>query len=303
MSKKFLVVICGPTAVGKTSLAIELALKFNTEIISADSRQFFREMNIGTAKPTQEQLVQVKHHFINSLSVADEYNAGEYEKDALIILEKIFLKKNIAILAGGSGLYINALCSGFDSVPPSDKDVREKIIEQYKKEGIEYLRAALKKTDKEYYSKVDLSNPHRMIRAIEVFLITGKPFSQFRKGKKQKRNFSILKTGLNVEREELYKRINARVDQMMNRGLPEEVKSLAKQQHSNALNTVGYKELFEHLEGKISLQAAIEKIKQNTRHFAKRQLTWFKRDKEIKWFAPYEEARIIQHIHTAMSEK
>jgi tRNA dimethylallyltransferase len=308
MTKNFLIVILGPTAVGKTSLAIEVAKEFGTEIISADSRQFFREMNIGTAKPSAEQLKQIKHHFINSLSITDEYNVGEFEKDALKVLEKIFQKKNIAMMVGGSGLYINALCNGFDSVPPADEEVRKNISEMYKREGIEYLRNTLKKLDKDHYAKVDLSNPHRLIRAIEVCIATGKPYSELRKGKKQKRNFTPIKIGLNLEREKLYQRINSRVDEMMKEGLLEEVRALLKYKHLNALNTVGYKELFEHLEETKKhsespfkdLEFAVEKIKQNTRNFAKRQLTWFRKDKEINWFEPDENEKIIMFIRNSI---
>lgn len=299
--KNFLIVILGPTAVGKTSLAFEIAKEFNTEIISADSRQFFREMNIGTAKPTEAQLKEVKHHFINSLSVTDEYNVGEFEKDALKVLENIFQKKNIVIMVGGSGLYINAVSNGFDSVPSADPEVRKNITEMYKREGIEYLRTTLKKLDKEYYSKVDLSNPHRMIRAIEVCIVTGKTYSELRKGKKQKRNFIPIKIGLNLEREKLYERINDRVDEMMKQALLNEVKSLVKYKNRNSLNTVGYKELFEHLEGKVDLELAIEKIKQNTRNFAKRQLTWFRKDTEINWFQPNEKEKVIEFIRQSLS--
>ena len=306
-----LIVILGPTAIGKTSLSIDIAKEFDTEIISADSRQFFREMNIGTAKPSEQQLKQVKHHFINSLSIKDEYNVGEFEKDALKILQRIFSSPNgggregaTAVMVGGSGLYINAVCNGFDDVPSSDKKVRENIMEMYKKEGLEYLRNTLKKLDKEHYSIVDLSNPHRMIRAIEVCMVTGKKYSELRKGTKEKRNFSIVKIGLDMEREKLYERINTRVDEMMNEGLLNEVKSLLKSKELNSLNTVGYKELFEHLEGKYDLTRAVELIKQNTRNFAKRQLTWFRKDKEIKWFEPSEKEKItalVKSIHQSPS--
>ncbi len=321
---KYLIVICGPTAIGKTSLAIDIAKEFGTEIISADSRQFFREMNIGTAKPIEEELEQVKHHFINSLSIKDEYNVGEFEKDALKVLEKIFSKKKTAVMVGGSGLYINAVCNGFDNVPSSDKEVRANIMEMYKREGIEYLRTTLKKLDKEHYSKVDLSNPHRMIRAIEVCIVTGKKYSELRKSEKKpptpvrtklrtpsfcgegefnpihrKRDFTIIKIGLNMEREKLYERINMRVDEMMKAGLLEEAKALAPFRAGgelNALNTVGYKELFDFLDGNHDLARAVELIKQNTRNFAKRQLTWFRKDKEVNWFQQDEKEKIIEFL-------
>ncbi len=308
-NNKTLIIICGPTAVGKTTLAINLAKKLSTEIISADSRQFFRELTIGTAKPSIEELNLVKHHLINSLSVYDDYNVGVFEKDALAILKNIFSKKNTAILVGGSGLYIQAICNGFDEVPSANKEVRKQIIEQYEKEGIEYLRTTLKKLDKEHYDKVDQSNPHRMIRAIEVCLTTGKRYSQLRQQEnkndnKNIREFNIIKIGLTIEREKLYEKINARVDDMMQKGLLEEVKQLAgkiKNEKLNALNTVGYKELFDYLNGMHDLPRAIDLIKQNTRNFAKRQMTWFKKDKDIVWFNPNNEDKILEYIQSRSS--
>lgn len=298
---RFLIVILGPTAVGKTSLAIDIATELDTEIISADSRQFYREMNIGTAKPSAGELKKAKHHFINSLSVTDDYNVGRFEKDALNVLEEIFSKRNTAVMVGGSGLYINAVCNGFDSVPQADKELRENLSALYKEKGIEALQAMLKKLDLEHYKKVDIKNPHRLIRAIEVCMVTGKPYSDLLKGKKQERNFKVIKIGLNMKREKLYERINERVDEMMKNGLLNEVKALAPFRagdNPNSLNTVGYKELFDHLEGKCDLQTAIEKLKQNTRNFAKRQLTWFRRDKEIKWFEPTEHKAIISYLQS-----
>lgn len=308
-NNKTLIIICGPTAVGKTTLAINLAKKLSTEIISADSRQFFRELTIGTAKPSIKELNEVKHHLINSLSVYDDYNVGVFEKDALAILKNIFSKKNTAILVGGSGLYIQAICNGFDEVPSANKEVRKQIIEQYEKEGIEYLRTTLKKLDKEHYDKVDQSNPHRMIRAIEVCLTTGKRYSQLRQQEnkndnKNIREFNIIKIGLTIERIQLYEKINARVDEMIQQGLLEEVKQLAsaiKHQKLNALNTVGYKELLDYLNGMHTLSRAIELIKQNTRNFAKRQMTWFKKDKDILWFDPNNEDKILEYIQSRSS--
>jgi tRNA dimethylallyltransferase len=297
VQQKTLLVILGPTAVGKTELAIEVAKALNTEIISADSRQFYREMNIGTAKPSALQLQEVKHHFINSLSVTDEYNAGKFEEDALKVLDTILQNNPYALMVGGSGLYINAVCNGFDEMVPSDAEVRANITEKYKSEGIEYLRATLKKLDNAYYAKVDLSNPHRMIRAIEVCMITGIPYSQLRKGRKKERNFTVIKMGINLLREELYRRINNRVDEMMKNGLLEEVKSLIQYKTLNALNTVGYKELFEHLEGKTSLDKAIELIKQHTRNFAKRQITWFRHDKEIIWLNSHNLKNVLEIVN------
>lgn len=304
-----LVVILGPTAVGKTPIAVEVAKILGTEIISADSRQFYREMNIGTAKPSVEQLRQVKHHFIDSLSVEDDYNAAMFERDALNVLNKIYFsykrdgenRKAFAVMTGGSGLYLSAVCNGFDQIPPSDTEVRTNITEMYRRKGIEYLRATLRKLDKVHYSQVDSSNPHRMIRAIEVCIITGKPYSLLRKGKKKERNFIPVKIGITLPRAELYERIDARVDEMMKNGLLEETISLLKYRHMNALNTVGYKELFNYLDGRISLEKAVALIKQNTRHFAKRQITWFRKDKEITWFSPYEMQRIMEFIDSHRS--
>ncbi|TAL56826.1 MAG: tRNA (adenosine(37)-N6)-dimethylallyltransferase MiaA [Bacteroidetes bacterium] len=300
---KTLIVILGPTAVGKTAVAIEFAKALDTEIISADSRQFFREMSIGTAKPSKEELAVVKHHFINSLSVTDEYNVGMFEQDALKILDTLFQKKEIVIMAGGSGLYINAVCNGFDELPQANNEIRAKLAKMYKREGIEYLQNTLKKLDKEHFRKVDIKNPHRLIRAIEICMTTGKTYSELRKGEKKKRGFGIIKIGLNMARITLYKRINARVDEMIKLGLLEEVKSLAPIREGgkagttiNSLQTVGYKELFDHLEGKTDLKQAIELIKQNTRNFAKRQMTWFLKDKEIKWFEPDESGKILEYI-------
>lgn len=298
MNKKLLIIILGPTAVGKTSVAIDVAKELGTEIISADSRQFFRETIIGTAKPSPQQLKEVKHYFINSLSVTDDYNAGMFERDALKVLEKIFAKKKSAVMAGGGGLYINAVCNGFDEVPEADKEVRANLSALYKEDGIEALQKMLKKLDEEHYRKVDIKNPHRLIRAIEVCMVTGNPYSELRKGEKQKRNFTYLKIGLELGREELYKRINARVDAMMNNGLLEEVKSLSEYKHFNSLQTVGYKELFDCLEDKTELKQAIELIKQNTRNYAKRQMTWFRKDKEIKWFRTNEQEEIKKYIYS-----
>lgn len=301
MKEKNLVVILGPTAVGKTSVAISIAKVLNTEILSADSRQFFRELNIGTAKPSEEELLSVKHHFINSLSIQDEYNVGKFEKEALETLEIIFNGKNTVIMAGGSGLYIDALCNGFDELPQADNDIRKKINTLYKERGIEGLREKLKTLDEVHYKKIDLHNPHRLIRAIEVCMVTGKPYSSLRKKDNStdssiKRPFNIIKIGLNTDRKKLYERINQRVDKMMDQGLLSEVKSLVKFKNKNALLTVGYKELFDYLDGKTDLSRAIELIKQNTRNFAKRQLTWFRKDPAIKWFGPDEEEKIIRYL-------
>lgn len=299
MSKpaKTLIVIVGPTAIGKTSLAIELAQHFHTEILSADSRQFYKEMSIGTAKPSNVELAAAKHHFINSHTVSTEFSVGEFEAEALEVLSKVYENNELAILAGGSGLYIEAVCQGFDDIPKATPGTRENLNALFAEHGITALQEYLAKTDPLYYSQVDLNNPQRLIRALEVFETTGKPFSSYRVKKINKRPFNIIKLGLNIERNELYQRINSRVDQMMEAGLLEEVRRLLPYRTHNALNTVGYSELFDHLDGLLTLPEAIDRIKQNTRRFAKRQLTWFKRDQEIKWFSPTQIDDIISWIN------
>ena len=288
------IVICGPTAVGKTAVAIEVAQHFNTEIISADSRQVYREMNIGVARPSEQELEAVKHQMIANISIWDEYNASMFEADAMEAANQIFKKNPVAVMAGGSGLYIKAFCEGFDDVPSRNEEIRAALQDKYEEEGIIYLQEKLEELDPQYHKEVDLNNPHRLIRALEVCMVTGKPFSAFRTFAKKERPFNIIKIGLNLDREKLYERINARVIQMMEAGLPDEVKDLQRVKHLKALNTVGYTELFEYLEGKISLPRAIELIQQNTRHYAKRQLTWFNADKEITWFEPTQVDQIIK---------
>jgi tRNA dimethylallyltransferase len=294
--KKFLVVIAGPTASGKTALAIDVAKHFNTEIISADSRQFFKELNIGTAKPAPEQLHTVKHHFIDFLSVTEDYDAGKFEEEVLKLLDKLFVTKDIVIMTGGSGLYIEAVCNGFDRLPDGDEDIRKQLSELFKKQGIAALQVQLKMLDPEYFSKVDISNPQRLMRAIEVCWLTGKKYSQLRQHGKTKRNFSIIKIGLEVARKILYERINQRVDKMISAGLTDEAKSVFPFRTANPLQTVGYKELFEFFDGKISFEDAIELIKRNTRRYAKRQLTWFRKDREFTWFNPQDVKKIVAHL-------
>jgi tRNA dimethylallyltransferase len=291
-----LIIIAGPTAIGKTALSVSLAKKFNTEILSADSRQFFKELNIGTAKPSAEEMQGIPHHFINSNSIKENYNVGKFESEAIELLDVLFQKRNILLLVGGSGLYIDAVCKGFDVLPEADEEVRKKINSTLENEGIEALQELLKKLDPEYYKKVDLQNPQRLSRALEVCITSGKPYSTLREGKIKNRNFNIIKIGLNTSREKLYERINLRVDKMMQEGLLEEVKKLVPYKSANALQTVGYKELFDHLENKTDLNTAVDLIKQNTRRFAKRQLTWFKRDEEMKWFEPDETEKIIEYL-------
>jgi tRNA dimethylallyltransferase len=281
---KTLIVIAGPTAVGKTAIAIELAKQLKTEIISADSRQFYREMSIGTAKPTDKELAAAKHYFINSHSVTENFSVGDFEKQSLQLLDELFKTHNKIIMAGGSGLYIQAVTRGFDDLPVADEGIRIRLNQDLAEKGIQFLQDALKTADPDYYQQVDLNNPQRLIRALEVFESTGKPFSSFRKATVNKRPFNCIKIGLDLPRDVLYERINQRVDAMIDQGLIEEARSLLSYRHLNALNTVGYSELFDHFEGKTGLDTAIELIKQNTRRFAKRQLTWFRKDKEIKWF-------------------
>jgi len=303
MKKKVLIVIAGPTAVGKTALGIQIAKYFKTEIISADSRQFFREMSIGTAKPSAEELAEVPHHFINSHSIKDQVSVGSYEKEALKKLEELFTKHDAVVMVGGSGLYINAVLNGFDELPAVDPAIRAELNNRLEKEGIGSLQEDLLKHDPVYYHEVEINNPQRVIRALEIYHSTGKPFSSFRTGIKKERNFDSILIGLNSEREELYNRINKRVDLMIQEGLLDEVKSLAAYKELNSLNTVGYSELFKFLDEESSLQEAIEHIKQNTRRFAKRQITWFKKLEGINWFHPNEEKEIISFIEKEMISK
>lgn len=299
---KSLIVIAGPTAIGKTAQSIAIAKQLNCPVISADSRQFFKEMSIGTAKPTQEEMQGVPHYFIDSHSITEEYNVGKFETDVLALLEQLFKTNNQVILVGGSGLYIDAVCRGFDDLPEAEPEIRERINALYESKGIEGLQALLKELDPAYYDKVDLNNRQRMGRALEVCITTGKPYSELRKGKTVKRNFKTTKIGLNIAREALYTRINKRVDDMMEKGLLEEVRSLLPHKNLNALQTVGYKELFHYLEGGTDLAIAVEAIKQNTRRFAKRQLTWFRKDEEMKWFEPGEVEKVMKYIKEKLKE-
>jgi len=299
--KKTLVVILGPTGIGKTGMGIMLANHFKTEIISADSRQIYREMEIGTAVPSADQRKKAKHHFIQTRSIHDYYNASMFEMEVLDLLEKLFLKKDILLLVGGSGLYVDAVCKGIDDIPTIDPEVRKNLVDQYNKEGIESLRRQLKYLDPEYYSNVDLKNHKRILKALEISLMTGQPYSSFLTKQPKVRNFQILKIGLNRERRELYEIIDQRVDSMVRSGLAEEAKTLFAYCKINALNTVGYKELFEHFEGKHTLEEAIRLIKRNSRRYAKRQLSWFSRDKEIAWFHPDDREEIIHFIEKKTS--
>ena len=284
MNKPNLIVVVGPTAIGKTSLSLALATHFKTEILSADSRQFFKEMSIGTAAPSEAELATAPHHFIHHISIEDDYSVGDFEKEALSKLDTLFKSHENVIMVGGSGLYVDALTKGLDEFPKVDEGIREKLNEELEKNGIESLQQQLKKLDPDYYSEVDIQNPHRLIRALEICTGTGKPYSSFRKNKTTPRPFNTIFIGLDADRKIVYDRINQRVDMMVENGLIEEAKKLYEKRSLNALNTVGYKELFKYFEGEWSLEKAIEEIKKNTRRFAKRQFTWFRKNDQINWF-------------------
>jgi tRNA dimethylallyltransferase len=284
--KKYLIVIGGPTASGKTAFAVEVAKYFHTEIISCDSRQFYREMNIGTAKPTAAEMQGIPHHFVGHRSIFDNYSVGDFEKEALSLLESLYDKYDILIAVGGSGLYIKALCEGLDVFPEVSEEIRQEVRAFYAEKGLEGLQKAVLEADPVYFSTVDQQNPHRLIRALEVYRASGQPFSSFRKKEPQTRFFTPLYMEIDLPRAILYERINRRVDIMMTNGLLQEVKSLFPHRNLPALHTVGYQELFDYLEGKVSLEEAVEKIKQNSRNYAKRQLTWWRRDGFWQKFAP-----------------
>lgn len=297
-----LVVIVGPTGIGKTKTAIEVARRFNTEIISADSRQLYREMSVGTAVPSEAELLLAKHHFVHILSVHDYYNASRFEEEALARLEQLFQQYPLVVMAGGSMLYIDALCKGIDDLPTVDPEIRRQLIEKFEKEGIESLRFELKRVDPAYYAQVDLKNPKRLLHSLEISLMTGKPYSQLRTNPNKQRPFHILKIGLNTDRARLHERINQRVEQMVEAGLEQEARTLYPFRSANALNTVGYREWFDYFDGKTDRQSAIELIKRNTRQYARKQLTWFRRDPEINWFDTENCSQIIPFIETKISE-
>lgn len=281
---KYFISVVGATAIGKTALSIQLAKHFNTEIISCDSRQFYKEMSIGTAVPSVEELAAAKHHFIQNRSIFDNYSVGQFEKDALKKITELFTKHQVVIMVGGSGLYANAVINGLDYFPEVDQEIRTNLNLQLKNNGIETLQNQLKELDIDSYNSIEIDNPHRLIRALEICIGTGKTYSEFKNKPKAPRNFKTIKVGLTADREIMYERINKRVDIMMQEGLLEEAKKLYVNKDLNALQTVGYRELFEYFEGKYSLEFAIEEIKKNTRRFAKRQVTWNKKDTEINWF-------------------
>ena len=284
IDKKYLIVLVGPTASGKTKLSIDIANLYDAEILSADSRQFYKELEVGTAKPNKVELSKAKHHFINNLSIHDNYSVGKYKIEVDSVLKNYFKKNNYAVLVGGSGLFIDVVCDGIDDIPKVPNELRNKVRRYYKINGLNYIQNLLKQYDKKYYDVIDLSNPQRILRALEVCIYTKKPFSSFLMKKQQKNNFHLIKIGLNPPREILYENINSRVDSMIKNGLIDEALNLVDFKNLNSLQTVGYKELFDFFDNKISEKEAIDLIKRNTKKYAKKQMTWFKRDRDIKWF-------------------
>ena len=291
-----LIVITGPTAVGKTQLTLELAQYYGIPVINADSRQIYKELKIGTAAPTEEQMRQVQHYFVGSKSISDYYNASMYEQEVLKLLESLFATSPVQLLSGGSMMYIDAVCNGIDDIPTIREDIRTEMKRRYEEEGLEALCEDLKRLDPEHYESVDRQNYRRVIHALEICYQTGKTYTSFRKQTKKERPFNIIKIGLNRDREELYGRINQRVDDMMAQGLLDEVRAMAPYREVNALNTVGYKELFDYMDGRWPLEEAIERIKGNTRRYARKQLTWYKRDENIRWFHPDQQQDILNYI-------
>ncbi|WP_075350845.1 tRNA (adenosine(37)-N6)-dimethylallyltransferase MiaA [Algoriphagus marinus] len=300
-SQNYLILIVGPTAVGKTELCINLAKKYQTEILSCDSRQFYREMNLGTAKPTSEELRAVPHHFINSRSIEEDYDVKQFEQDAIALLEQLFAKNNVVIMTGGSGLFADAVVNGLDEMPTIESRIREQVIEDYQEKGIAFLQSEVQKMDPDYFEVVDQLNPQRLMRALEVIRGTGRPFSSFRIKKKVDRPFKVIKIGLERPRPELYERIEKRMDQMIQAGLFDEADALFGKRHLNSLQTLGYTEIFDFLEGKYDRAEAIRLLKRNSRRYAKRQLTWFKKDPDIKWFNPENQVDILNFISDQIS--
>ena len=291
-----LIVITGPTAVGKTQLTLELAKHYGIPVINADSRQIYKELKIGTASPTEEQLKQVRHYFVGSKSINEYYNASMYEQEVMQLLERLFVTSPVQILSGGSMMYIDAVCNGIDDIPTIREDIRTEMKRRYQEEGLEALCEDLKRLDPEHYETVDRQNYRRVIHALEICYQTGKTYTSFRKQTKKERPFKIIKIGLNRDREELYKRINQRVDDMMAQGLLDEAQAMTPYREVNALNTVGYKELFDYMDGRWPLEEAVERIKGNTRRYARKQLTWYKRDENIRWFHPDQQQEILNYI-------
>ena len=296
MSEKYLVIIAGPTASGKTATAIKVAKALGTVIISADSRQFYKEIPIGTAAPTHEELAEVQHYMIHNLRVDDRYDVADYERDVIVLLNELFLTHDVVVMTGGSGLFIDAVCKGLDSMPDISEKNRKLVDELYKEGGLEALQKETQRLDPEYYDIVDKQNPRRLQRALEVYYQTGLPYSLFRNNKAKVRDFKVIKLALLWNRNELIERINIRVDRMISDGLLEEAKSMYHKRHLNSLNTVGYKEMFQYLDGKVSLNEAIELIKISTRQYAKRQMTWLRKNKDYQWFAIDEIDNMIKYI-------
>ncbi|HTF05274.1 MAG TPA: tRNA (adenosine(37)-N6)-dimethylallyltransferase MiaA [Bacteroidia bacterium] len=300
MKVPLLVVVIGPTGVGKTPVAIQIATHFKTEIISADSRQMFRELPVGTAAPTLEEMKGVSHHFTGNLSVSEPMDAGQWAQQARVKIEELFQKHDLVVCAGGSGLYVNALLNGMDELPGKDENLREELGLEMEAQGIGSLQEKLKKLDPEFYAEIDVNNPKRLIRAIEVCILSGQKYSELRSGKNKELPFRVIKIGLDLPREELYERINARVDEMMKNGLEEEARSVLSHRNQNALATVGYREMFAYFDGETTLSEAVELIKQHSRNYAKRQMTWWRKDGEIRWFHP---GKMDEIISTIESEK
>ena len=299
-----LICVVGPTAIGKTALAIEIALAFSTEIISADSRQFYQEMTIGTAVPTSEELAKVPHHFIQNKSITERYSVGDYEKEAIQKLNELYKKHQTVVLVGGSGLYVDAVVNGLDNFPEISPEIRAELNQIFKNDGIKVLQEELRRVDPKYFNEVDTGNHHRLIRALEIYRSTGKPYSSFLKKKSDKRSFDTIYIGIRAERELIYDRINQRVDIMMKQGLKEEAQNLHAQQELNALQTVGYRELFKYFEGEFSLEQATDEIKKNTRRYAKRQGTWYRKNKEVNWFDfPVKPLEVIKFIKEKSAQK
>ena len=301
--QKYLIVLTGPTGIGKTEVGIKIAKHFNTEIISSDSRQIFKELTIGTAVPGTIELTAVKHHFIQTHSIEENYNASRFENDTLDVINSIFKKNDLVLMVGGSMLYIDAVCNGIDIMPDVDPEIRKSLKDKFENEGLESLRFLLKKLDPDYYNSVDLKNPNRLIHALEICIMTGKPYSSFRSNPKKYRSFSIIKIGLNCDRNVLHNQINLRVDKMIEAGLESEARNLYHLKHLNALNTVGYRELFSFFAGEITREKAIELIKRNSRRYARKQLIWFRNDNEMNWFEPSQANEIITFIENRISEK
>lgn len=292
----YLILVVGPTAVGKTDLCLNLAKKFQTEILSCDSRQFYREMNRGTAKPSPEELTEVPHHFINNLSIADSYDVRKYEEEALGLLERLFHQHQVVLMSGGTGLFADVVVNGMDAIPDVAPEIREEIIREFQAKGLPWLQGTVEEVDPEYFAQVDRANPQRLMRALEIWRGTGEKFSSFRTKNKVKRPFEVIKIGLDRPREELYQRIDSRMDQMLAEGLIEEAESLYEKRGLNALQTLGYTEVFDFLEGKYDKEELIRLLKRNSRRYAKRQLTWFRRDSQIHWFHPSEHEKILAYL-------